>query len=493
MSVSGELEFVYEDVLTPKKQRHRACDPCRQLKRRCDGNTVCNHCAKCNIACTYVQPIRPRPRRPQNSRDSAQPLSSECYGYVKELKERLQDVKAAVDHLEQPPTTDSEPSFIDYAIMHVTKPSISLHSDSSKAVDIIEDLRSLSLGIDPGFQGQSSAAVLVDLAVSIKPSHATQETISGLNFPARTLKSPEIPPHNLFFPNEHLMKSLISHYFANANGFLPLLHRSRFVESIKQRLQFHHHGFASTLLLVCALGSLYLSGKSAKEAQELAWLWYNQVELCGHSPRQRPTLYDLQAYCLAAEFLYFTSNSRVCWSIVGFGLRVGEDIGAHRQRNRTTSITTEEELEKRAMWILLILDTHLGDTLGRGRVVNQRDMDMVLPCEFADDSQIWGPEHNKPEDRPTTFFISVLTLSRIVQFTLSTLYCGMMDREMTGLADCKVATTELDSALEKWFDQVPRYLQWDADRPDSPIARRPAGTLCTRNMYKGCTRMYPRC
>jgi hypothetical protein len=34
MSFTGELEFVYEDVFSLKKQRHRACDMCRRMKRK---------------------------------------------------------------------------------------------------------------------------------------------------------------------------------------------------------------------------------------------------------------------------------------------------------------------------------------------------------------------------------------------------------------------------------------------------------------------------
>lgn len=95
---------------------------------------------------------------------------------------------------------------------------------------------------------------------------------------------------------------------------------------------------------------------------------------------------------LAAQYLYFTSNPRFCWSIVGFGLRLAEDIGAHRHKNWTTMLTAEEELEKRAMWyvafrrhlfgiilnpistrMLLMFDTQLSCALGRPRTVNQRE------------------------------------------------------------------------------------------------------------------------
>jgi hypothetical protein len=96
------------------------------------------------------------------------------------------------------------------------------------------------------------------------------------------------------------MDSLVDLYFANVNFLIPLLHRPTFEDCIRQRLHLPDSTFASTLLLVCALGSLYLpnSTVSKEEREALGWKWYNQVDLCGYSLRQQPTLYDLQAYCV---------------------------------------------------------------------------------------------------------------------------------------------------------------------------------------------------
>lgn len=97
------------------------------------------------------------------------------------------------------------------------------------------------------------------------------------------------------------MVLLVSLYFSHINRFIPLLHPPRFIEGMNQRLHEHDHGFASTLLLVCALGSLYLTdstGLSRQDRAQMGRKWYDQVELCGHSFRQEPTLYDLQAYCV---------------------------------------------------------------------------------------------------------------------------------------------------------------------------------------------------
>jgi hypothetical protein len=105
---------------------------------------------------------------------------------------------------------------------------------------------------------------------------------------------------HLSFPDSALTSSLISLYFSNVNAFIPVLHRPIFEEAVSQGLHMLQDDFASTLLLVCALGSLYLADSSMynQDRRKLAWNFYNQVELCGHSLRRQPTTYDLQAYCV---------------------------------------------------------------------------------------------------------------------------------------------------------------------------------------------------
>ncbi|KIY60883.1 hypothetical protein CYLTODRAFT_460333, partial [Cylindrobasidium torrendii FP15055 ss-10] len=59
------------------------------------------------------------------------------------------------------------------------------------------------------------------------------------------------------FPEPELMASLIDLYFVCRNLFIPLLHRPSFESSVAQAqgLHLHDHGFASVVLLVCAIAS----------------------------------------------------------------------------------------------------------------------------------------------------------------------------------------------------------------------------------------------
>ncbi|KAJ6477825.1 hypothetical protein C8R47DRAFT_1139572 [Mycena vitilis] len=460
MAFSGELEFVYEDGFPPNATRRRACDVCRRTKRRCDGTALCGHCEKINATCTYMEPIERRPRPAKNKHEKEPNLNSQ---HVEDLIRRLE---SAQECLRQREGTQSAFQ-VDIAISRLTKPFTRSHPDDSAFLDIADSLRALSLdgvAADLGFQGKSSVAMLVRLALSAKSTppkirHACSSPQRPATPNARpwTLKSWETPTVSparaLIFPDVYLMETLVSLYFSNVNSFLPLLQRGMIQDGINHRMHLHQYGFASMLLLVCALGSLYLFDVSAQDRQTLAWKWYDQVELCGHSLRQQPTLYDLQSYCLAARFLHCASNPRFAWTIVGFGLRLGEDIGAHRKSEPPISV--EKELEKRAMWILGVFDSELGALLGRGRPINERDVDILLPCKLYDEA----------DEGPVEFFVKLITLHRLLQFTLSTVYATTSQKHGIGLKDpdVRAVSAELETALDEWVNSLPPHLNWDPE------------------------------
>ncbi|KAG0693477.1 hypothetical protein DFH29DRAFT_1039260 [Suillus ampliporus] len=69
-----------------------------------------------------------------------------------------------------------------------------------------------------------------------------------------------------------------------------------------------------------------------------------------------PCLEDLQVYCLSVLYLQGTSAPQACWTIVGIGICLVQDVGAHRRKAYGNKPTVEEELWKRAFWVLVSLD-----------------------------------------------------------------------------------------------------------------------------------------
>ncbi|KAK7042695.1 Zn(2)-C6 fungal-type domain-containing protein [Favolaschia claudopus] len=515
-TTTSTLEFVYEDILLPKRQRHRACDVCRRMKRRCDGKHKCNSCQKYAASCTYILPAEPRPRPPRikDSPPSAEP-STLSAAYVSQLHRRLKTAEAALLKVQNanPPANQS---LLIRAIKCLEEDKTPSRSSSKSAIphpddidaefiQLSESMRSISLdnGLpDPGFQGRSSAAMFVKSAVMSKPTArerfcpgpklkgndtvntGTSPAYSSWAFKSWLPPSTAPPTKHYSFPSRPHLHTLISLYFTHINPSLPILQRTIFLAFVELDVQERYYAFTCTLLLVCALGTLYLPDLSVGERVSEARGWYERVEFVGETLRYHPTVLDLQAYCLAAHFLHLTSDARAAWSLVGFGIRIGEDIGAHRLRINSYSggasqSSAEEELEKRMMWILLMMDTHFGASLGRVRVVNDRDLDIPLPLECDDEYwEPWGPGR-QPADRPSAicFFTSMLTLSRLVQFATSALYCHSYSREFLDVKDTEVAQADLDVALDRWLAGVPKHLKWDLDHVET-ISDHAASLAC---------------
>jgi len=53
---------------------------------------------------------------------------------------------------------------------------------------------------------------------------------------------------------------------------------------------------------------------------------------------------------LSVIYLQGTSAPQACWTIVGIGIRLAQDVGAHRRKAYSTKFSAEEELWKRAFW-----------------------------------------------------------------------------------------------------------------------------------------------
>ena len=172
------------------------------------------------------------------------------------------------------------------------------------------------------------------------------------------------------FPDRDLMEQLVDAFFMQFNLYQAVLHRPTFERSVAEDLHLTNTGFASTLLLVCAIGSrfsedprVFLEGQDSPHSR--GWKWFEQVQTA-RSFLVSPSLYDMQFYCVSYCFLIRYSSERIlklsvmflkdssaplsCWSMVGIGIRLAQEVGAHRRKARDHVMTVEDELWKRAFW-----------------------------------------------------------------------------------------------------------------------------------------------
>ncbi|KAF7319767.1 Zn(2)-C6 fungal-type domain-containing protein [Mycena kentingensis (nom. inval.)] len=550
-------------VPVKKRRIQRACDGCRQKRRACDGlrtaTKKCTFCTENGLECIY----------------SGAPTTTKRKSYTEVLEARLAETEKLLRKFTQkdtPPKPEWSPDstvtqhaslpnarrrgvgveFASMSIRAVNAPESlgepgSEAEDDSEHIELARDMASLKLSTHrEQFLGKSSGAMLIKQAMALKfsasdPSIAASgpKAIHGASRlpPAwigqasnsrrmefwRSMPwkaaSPARPAY--VFPPSDLLSALVDLYFENTNSHIPLLHRPTFLRLIEEGMHIRDDKFGATLLIVCAIGCRYsddprvLDGTLPDGMPQLAcgWMYFSQLSKELEHMFDTPGLYDLQRYCLAIQFLE-GSATQAAWPLIGIGLRIAEEVGAHRRQTSGNGSsergphahsqppssgpgvrvnvkplpghTVEAELWRRAFWTLVWYDRMVSCTLGRPCGVQWDDFDIQLPTEC--DDEYWetsdpAQAFRQPPGTPSkvAFFNSMLKLSNILAFVLQFLYT--LEKKATLLrADDprweEHIVAELDSALNKWVDDIPEHLRWDPNRADPLFFKQSVALYC---------------
>jgi hypothetical protein len=198
--------------------------------------------------------------------------------------------------------------------------------------------------------------------------------------------SSEQPAH--IFPENDLLVSLISLYFSQVNCYLPLLHAPTVKRLICEGYHYKDHKFGNMVLALCALASRFSDDPRVfvdpQKLTSAGWRYFRQVKTLTGMTIERPTLYDLQTFCvspladvstvfisqthaqLATIYLTGSSYPQASWALLGIGkschrfshsladtspaIRFAEELGYHRRKPEGFPLTPELEQQKRVFW-----------------------------------------------------------------------------------------------------------------------------------------------
>ncbi|KAJ7734069.1 fungal-specific transcription factor domain-containing protein [Mycena metata] len=419
------------------------------------------------------------------------------------------------------------------ALQKLNEPAPAPYGDDLVHLDIAADFQKLKVDALPErrFIGKSSGAALIKAAIDLRedvkreerqglsltnghtPDHPAYNRTpddgdgdgDGQAWKSRRMRFWTFRPwentaprtHAFTFPPVDLLAELVGLYFTHQNIYVPLLHRPTFERGIVEGLHLRDNGFGATVLLVCAVGSRWSTDPRVVptvprgcdgEMSGLAcgWEWFDQVPLVGNHMFGQATLYDLQYYCLAVQFLMDGSAPQACWTLIGVGLRLAQDIGAHRRNARVEVPSVEGELFKRAFWALVYMDRIVSCGMGRPCAMQYDDFDLELPIDCND--EYW--EHpERPFQQPpgvpspVLYFNAILGLNNLLAACLKLLYSLSKVRAVFSMDDTgeENIVAELDSALNKWRDQVPEHLRWDPERADPLFFDQSVALHCAYN------------
>ncbi|TRM65885.1 fungal-specific transcription factor domain-containing protein [Schizophyllum amplum] len=517
-TMMGGPEVTLDQQLEHKKRKSdRACDFCRRRKSECDGDQVsrksCSNCTLNNLQCTfhdtakrqvisktYVESLerrieelegmleRQQSLSPTRSADS--PASTHTSASCPLSQEQLREMYCAVIRDDQrskiPPYISSET---------IEEDADRGHGEfNPQDDDLNTTFRHLRLG--PSFNrflGKSSTAHLVLKIFSLKKKNSGEPyrvppTFLDGRRPRYWQPHPweysllQTEPARYSFPDEDLAKELIDLYFENVQPYFPILHRPTLEQGMRASEHLKDHNFGAIVLLVCALGARFsedprvLSKEYPSETHSRGWEWFSQAEKERRPVYTAPTLHEMQSFCLSIVFMLAASNlmAQHIWTRVGTGIRYIQDTGAHRRTTRKIP-TNSDELWNRAVWLLIVLDRHLSSILGRSTAIQDEVFDIRYPME-CDDEYWYNPDNpeeswKQPADKPSIVsgFVTYIKLTRMVEIAIRTIYginkSGVISKFMGEEWERNVVR-ELDSALNRWVENVPEHLRWNPEQPD---------------------------
>ncbi|KAG6828005.1 hypothetical protein H0H92_009697 [Tricholoma furcatifolium] len=476
MSASPEQTGTEPGISQPQNVKKRripgACDHCKKKKSdsaEAIGNR-CSNCVQYNLECTH--------------KEVSKTLGS-AKGYVESLETRLEKMEKLLHKLMPNADLTHELENLD-GIESPSEPTVVLPRND---VDILEEElvgKLKRLHVDPPqgrFFGQSSGYQLIQTALDIRSEYIGKwqkpPVLSGQRAhfwfrpPWHPLKHAVPPTPAYTFPDTDLLHSLVTEYFEQINNFLPLLHRPSFERSVATGLHHRDTSFGGTLLLVCALGSRYSNDPRVlydgiSSPHSAGWKWFEQVSVVRESFIPPPSLSELQNYALAVLFSSSSETPQGCWTQLGTAIRMAQEVGAHRRRTLKAP-TAEDELWKRAFWVLNSLDRLLSSYSGRQCALQVEDHDVDLPIEC--DDEYWDhPDpalaFKQPPDRPSAiaYFNCYIKLVDILAYTMRAIYpvnkLTPLDGQAMTHLDQKTVM-DLDSALNNWMDSLPEHLRWN--------------------------------
>ncbi|KAF9010371.1 hypothetical protein BDZ89DRAFT_1078168, partial [Hymenopellis radicata] len=422
----------------PSKKRRLggSCDNCKQRKIKCDSammpNNICSNCATYGEECTHrAIDARKRPNNldkkiksiltsgtntPTDPSDPAvRQLLIDLATEVRKLEGQLSDLESQSPE----PYLDEDDGDSDLA--NVIRDKTDVRNLSAQVQDLIlHDERST-------YFGKSSMPMLIHEALAVKKAFGGLSPFDVSN------------PLPYIFPEPQLMDDLITLYFAEQDPISPLLYRPKFEQSVRNGRHFRDREFGGVVLAVCAVGARYcLDGRALlpwQDEETMGWQWYQQIRPLPSSMARTPTLCSLQMYFLCCTYVNGSNNPEAAWCLPGFGLRMAQGRGAHRQR------------------------------LSEQWTVDDEDYDVELPLDC--DYEYWeGPQpFQQPEGKPSSmsYWIKFLELLKIMTLIHRNLY-PVKRSEMNKLTFPEVYRKNILNLvpfLKVWHDTMPEHLRWN--------------------------------
>ncbi|GAV99056.1 hypothetical protein LENED_000486 [Lentinula edodes] len=399
-----------------------------------------------------------------------QQILRELASYIRTLEKQLAMVQMSNSDLGSP-----EPIPV-----HAGEPStLGFQDDHDDTDELSETLKKLQFSQSPERYSASNRLMLIKSGIAANQGNGMDTNHDVFKRPVfwtiqpwQFIKEPQLPP--LIFPPQDLLDRLMDLWFVKSQPYFPLFHRPTFERSVISGLHYHDRHFGETLLAMCVLSARHSDDpRTFTHGSPLSagFMWMQQVNPAPITFSEAPSLMQVQKLILYVMFMQTTSMPYSSLGLTGLGIRLLQDVGAHRKKSAPPTVAGE--LWKRAFWILNYIDLSLSINLGRPRAMTSDDYDAEFPIEC--DDEYWEQSGELAFKQPLgkfcqlSYWIHMLKLVGILE-TVQRATSTVRPRrkpDPDALFLRQQAVIEIDKALGSWLENIPAQLKWDPQRQDT--------------------------
>ncbi|KAI1810912.1 hypothetical protein GGS20DRAFT_145013 [Poronia punctata] len=484
--------------LPPQQRRRvtRACDECRRKKIKCDGKQPCTHCQVYSYECTYDKPSN---RRRNPAPQYIEALENKLSRAETLLRKFMPDVDLNDPNLD--PSVQQEFRMREQARQ---KAAAAQKKDQAKATSSDGQLQSMVSSVgqldlsesgDYDFHGTSSGSVFLkqmkkhfrallgkDYQIPFLPRPPRPSGMLSLDSPRPSPSSPwaATPGPAYSLPPKARAIALCSESLDNATCLLRIVHKPSFYHMLdtlydKSSDEYGTEDKRNLALLysAMALGCMYnvpddraTDPSPYKISIDEALNYYTSAKSLIQDITDCRDLTSLQALLFMILFLQSISNLSACYGFVGIALRSALRMGLHRHFPHLKLDPVEAETRRRVFYICRQMDTYVSALLGFPLLLNDDDIDQLLPTPVDDDFITREGINTPPPGTPS--YIEAFNahvklmdiLSKVVKhiYPLKRVDPKAADADESQNASYMVSYArikEMEEELQQWNEQLP--------------------------------------
>ncbi|EJD05321.1 uncharacterized protein FOMMEDRAFT_131881 [Fomitiporia mediterranea MF3/22] len=193
------------------------------------------------------------------------------------------------------------------------------------------------------------------------------------------------------------------------------------------------------------------------------------------------------------------------WLYIGMAVRMAQDLGMHRSsdgwsRDGEPIFTAlEQQIRKRIWYACVIMDKYVSAYIGRPLSIFEADYDTRLPSvEEIEELELWSPDESTPNailadpvevitapvpafnpvpGRVISCFNEAARLSSILAMIMQAIYA------VNPVSSRHLEALQLERTLDRWYMDLPEYLQFDTSVKSTPM---PPSNVLTLHMQYWC-------